>query len=213
MDIIGEIRSRWFPQKGAAQKQVRLTALESLAVDPVAALDCEMTRSGRRFNGIGIAAGAAPVQAIPTTTAGHLLYNPDTSRAYVLDMAGAYLLSGTATAGLTLYGIVTPVTATLPTAATGSLISSASYTGGASSKSLIASAYTIPTPASNAQWFCLGSSVGGVPGVGGGYAQNLTGRIIIPPLRAFGMSVMAGTGTSPLYVPYFTWHEVEHDLE
>lgn len=213
MDIIGELRSRWFPQKGSAQKQVRITELESLAVDVIGALDADMTRSGRRFNGIGVAAGAAPVQAIPTTTAGFLLYNPDSYRSYVLDQVGTYLLSGTATAGLTLFGIVTPITATLPTASAGALISSASYTGGAATKALIANAYTIPTPTGNAQWFVVGSSVGGVPGVGGGFVQDVKGRIIVPPGRAFGLSVMAGTGTTPLYVPYFTWHEVERDLE
>lgn len=213
MDIIAELRSRFYPATGRAQVQARATSLESLAIDPVAALDEEMSRSGRRFNGVGVAAGAAPIQAIPTTTATHAIYNPDTKRAYVLDQIGCYLLSGTATSGLTIFGIVSAITATLPTAATGSLIASSSCTSGAASKAIFATAYTLPAQASGQQWFVVGASNSGVPSVGGGATFDVKGRIIVPPGRVLGLAILAGAGTSPLYVPHATWHEVETDLE
>lgn len=210
--ILEAVFRRFGVYTGKAPADARMTNLESIAVDTTSALDAEMSRAGRRFNGIGVAAGAAPIQAIPTTTATHALYNADSRKAYVLDSIGTYLLSGTATAGLSVFVIVSPITATLPAAATGSLVSSASG-GGLTSRAIIATAYTLPTPAGVAQWGIAGSSVGGVPGVGGGFTQDVKGRIIVPPGKVLGVAFLAGTGTTPLYVPTFTWHEVEYDLE
>lgn len=196
----------------------RLTTKLSLATAQIESEYAELTRAGRMFSGIGVAAGAAPVQAIPTTAATHLLYNPDPKRSYVIVSVGAMILSGTPGTGATLWGIVSSITATLPTAATGSLIGN---TGGQglSSKAIIATAYTLPSPAGNAQWSILPGQLGqlgngtAAASVGGLYSADVRGRVIVPPGRAFGLVVLSGVGTTPLFVPTFTWYEAEEDLE
>jgi hypothetical protein len=197
-----------------ATTAARLTGFLSLAVSQVEAERQERTRAGRQFRAIGVAAGAAPVQAVPTTTATHFLYNPDPARSYVVDTIDMMLLSGTATIGATIWAIVTPITSTIPAAATGSLIQSASA-GGLQSKAIFATAYTIPTPSGNQQWGIVSqtSQPGGVPGVGGCFSADVRGGIAIPPGKGMGLVVFAGTGTSPLYVPSVTWYEAELDLE
>jgi hypothetical protein len=162
---------------------------------------------------VGVAAGVAPVQALPTTAAQHFLWNHDANRSYVIDTVDVFLLSGTATAGCTILGIVTPITATLPTAATGVVVGSSSM-GGLASKAIIGT-YTIPTPSGNAQWTILSqtSQPAGVPGVGGCYSCDIRGGIIIPPGMGMGLAVLAGVGTSPLYIGAWTWTEAELDLE
>jgi hypothetical protein len=197
-----------------ATTAARLTGLLSLAVSQVEAERQEATRAGRRFRALGVAAGAAPVQAIPTTTATHALFNADPNRSYVVDSIDVMLLSGTATIGATVLAIVSPITATLPTAATGSLVQSSSA-GGLQSKAVFATAYTIPTPAGNAQWGIASatSQPGGVPGVGGLFSCDVRGGIVVPPRYVLGIAVLAGAGTTPLYVPSVTWSEAELDLE
>ena len=192
----------------------RLTGFLSMAVAQAEAERQERCRAGRIFRGVGVAAGVAPVQALPTTAAQHFLWNHDPNRSYVIDTVDVYLLSGTATAGCTILGIVTPTTATLPTAATGAVVGSSSM-GGLQSKALIASGYTIPTPSGNVQWTILSqtSQPGGVPGVGGCYSCDIRGGIIIPPGMGMGISILAGAGTSPLYIAAWTWTEAELDLE
>ena len=199
---------------GEATSASRFTGFLSVPFAQVEAERQERCRSGRIFRGVGVAAGVAPVQALPTTTAQHFLWNNDPNRSYIIDTVDVYLLSGTATAGITILGIVTPITATLPTAATGAVVSSSSA-GGLQSKALIASSYTIPTPSGTAQWFILSqtSQPGGVPGVGGCYSCDVRGGIIIPPSRGLGLAVLAGAGTSPLYIGGWTWTEAELDLE
>ena len=192
----------------------RLTAWQSIAIAQVEAERTERCRAGRMFRALGVAAGAAPVQAIPTTTATHFLWNSDPYRSIIVESIDTYLLSGTATIGAAILGIVSPITATLPAAATGSLVGSCSG-GGLQSKAIFATAYTIPTPANGYQWgtIPMTSQPGGVPGVGGCFSCDVRGGIIIPPQRGLGLAVMAGTGTSPLYVPTITYTEAELDLE
>ena len=196
----------------------RLTTKLSVAVAQVESEYAELTRSGRMFTGLGVAAGAAPVQAIPTTTATHFLYNPDPRKSYVLVDLGVMVLSGTPAQGVSLWGIVTPLTATLPGAATGSLVGSWSA-GGLSSKAIFATAYTIPTPAGNSQWGVIpgqgGQPTFGTPAVAVGQLiqADIRGRIIIPPGKGLGLVVFAGAGTTPLYVPHATWYESEEDME
>lgn len=195
------------PQRG--------TGVGSTATAQVEPEALELTRMGRRFSGIGGTTGVAPVQAVPTTAAAWVLYNAESSggKSYAVDDVSFWLLSGTATAGLTVLGIVSDVTSTLPTAATGSAISSRSR-GGLTSRAVFGTGYTLPAQVAGAQgWFVIGSSVGGVPGVGGGYSVDTKGKIVVPPGKVLGLTVLAGAGTSPLYIPGVTWVELELDLE
>jgi len=197
-----------------ATSAARLTGFGSIALAQTEAERQERCRAGRIMRGVGVAVGVAPVQAIPTTTTQHFLWNNDPNRSYVIDTIDVYLLSGTATAGATIMAIVTPITATLPTAASGAVVGSSSA-GGLQSKALIASSYTIPTPTGNTQWGVVSqtSGPGGVPGPGGCYSCDVRGGIIVPPGKGLGIAVLAGAGTTPQYIAGWTWTEVELDLE
>ena len=112
--------------------------------------------------------------------------------------------------------IVSPITATIPAAATGSTILNVSG-GGGQSMAVFASAYTIPAPVAGSQnqWSVLSmtSQPAGIAGVGGCFSCNVRGGIIVPPGKILGLNMLAGTGTSPLYIPGVTYTEAQLDLE
>lgn len=189
----------------------RTTELGSIAFASVEPLDFDVTRWGHRFSGIGIAAGLAPVAAVPTTTATHVLYNPGTLPIGI-DELGYMLISGTPAAGASLLGIVSPITATLPVLATGSLISSRSGSARLT-KAYWGSAYTLPALAGGSQWFHVGASDGGVSALGSGKNFDEKGRIIIPPNFVLGLAILAGAGTTPLFAPTATFMDANVTLE
>lgn len=210
--MLSELFAGRFLPRQLSQIPQRSTGNGSTACALVEQEGLGLTRAARRFAGVGGTTGVAPVQAVPTTAAAWLLYNADSAKSLVIDDVSFWLLSGTATAGLTVLGVVSAITATLPAAATGSAIGSRSA-GGLTSKAIFATGYTLPALSGNTQWQVIGSSVGGVPGVGGGATFDVKGRIIVPPGKALGLTVLAGTGTTPLYIPGATWAEIELDLE
>ena len=215
--MLAEFVVRRFPalkSLSEATTGTRGTGWLSLAVGQVEAERQELTRAGRYFTGMGKAAGTAPVQAMPTTTAMDFLWNQDPNRSLIIDSIDYMLLSGTMVVGATVVAIVSPITGTLPTLASGSLIANTSA-GGLTSKAMFAAAYTIPTPAGTAQWGIVSqtSNPGGAAGVGGMISCVVDGSLIVPPGRGLGLSVISGTGTSPLFVANVAWHESELDLE
>jgi hypothetical protein len=199
---------------------IRATNMESVAVAQYEPFNADSTRAGLRFGGGNsiIANGIAPVAAIPTTTATLALYNADPNVTLYLDSLNFWLGSGTAAAGATLFGCVSGnAIATAPTAmATGYAVSSLS---GSSKRSnaLFAAAVTIPTASYTPAWVALSSNFQAAAanvGQGDGY-RELNGAIAIPPLRAFGIGILSGAGTSPLYGISLTWVEIPNsgDLE
>ena len=100
------------------------------------------------------------------------------------------------------------------TAATGSNISSLSF-GERYSRAIFATGYTLPTLVNQYRWgmLSLTTQPGGAAGVGDCFTADVRGSIIIPPRMGLGLTVLAGAGTSPLYIPGVTWTEAELDLE
>src|SRR5579863_2141042 len=86
----------------------RGTFLGSLAIAEVEGERDEGRRGGLAYELASAGAtGIAPVQALPTTAAQWLLYNPATSGVYVfVDWLGMWLVSGTAGAGATVLAAV-----------------------------------------------------------------------------------------------------------
>lgn len=215
--MLAEFLVRRFPALKSLSEATtggRFTGFLSVAAAQVEAERQEQSRAGRRFTALGYTTGLAPVQAVPTTAATWALYNADPNRSYVVDNLDFFLLSGTAVIGASMMYIVSPITATLPAASTGSVISNRSA-GGLTSKAIFANSYTLPTPAGNSQWgfVSITSQPGGIPGVGGCFSCDVRGGIIIPPGKCLGLAVFAGAGTTPLYIPSVTWYEAELDLE
>ena len=192
----------------------RLTGFLSTAVGQVEAERQERTRAGRMFRGMGLAAGAGPVTAMPTTTAKDFLWNQDPNRSLIIESVDYFILTGTTAIGATIVAIVTPITGTLPTLSTGSIIANSSA-GGLVSKAMFAAAYTIPTPVGTTQWGILTqtSQPGGIGAVGAVFSCDVRGGLIVPPGRGLGLSVISGTGSTPIFVCNVTWHEAELDLE
>lgn len=199
---------------GGASRPLRMTGIESLAVAQVEPSRFELSRAGKRFIGGNqiIANGIAPVSAIPTTTATLALYNADARKSLVIEQLGFWLGSGTPAAGATLFGTVsTGPIASPPTAmTTGFGIQGASGIG--ASKALWATGVTLPgSPA----WVQLASTLQlAAVNVGQGDGViNLDGALVIPPLRALGLAILSGAGTTPLYGVSCIHAEIEADLE
>jgi len=192
----------------------RLTDNNSLAVAQIEAEGADRARAGRAFGGMFSTTGIAPVQAVPTTAAAFALYNADKSRSIMLDEIDIALLSGTAGIGMTLLGIISQITATLPPAAAGSVVGSLSGSA-MGSNAILAINYTLPTPSKNAQWSALKciAQCGGIPGVGGGFTFEPKGRFLIPPGYVGGFTMLAPAGTTPLFLGFPKWSELIKDTE
>lgn len=197
-----------------AASSLRLTGHLSAAVAQVEQEGQELTRAGRRFvagveNGV---TGQAVIQAPSAATAQWMLWNADTSRSYVIDQLSAFLVSGTTGPGATLLAAI--VTAPAATMATKLVVQNLSN-GGLSSKALFGTAVTITAPATGAVlWFpvahsdCAATSTAICL-----LADNLKGRIILPPSTGLAISVLAGAGATPLFAASAMWTESELDLE
>ena len=215
--MLSEIIVKRFPLiKSLSEGSIgqRGTGYASLAVGQTEARYQERNRAGRLFRGVGGTSGVAPVTAVPTTAAAWALWNQEFNRSLVIDTIDFFLLSGTPVIGGSILAIVSPITATLPTSATGSTVSSASM-GTGYSRAIFATGYTLPTPTNAYRWatVSLTTQPGGAAGVGGCFSANVNGGIIVPPRMVLGLTMLAGTGTSPLYIPGVTWTEAELDLE
>lgn len=195
----------------------RGTPLGSLAVGQAESPYLERSRAGRRFYGGTqiIANGIAPVAAIPTTTATLALYNGDTGGSGLsldLDWLNIFLGSGTAAAGMTLFGSVFKPSAGAPSVnATG--YGSASCSGSArGTKALWGAAVTAPV---GSVWTALASTFqAAAANVGqGDNFVDIGGRIVVPPGYAFGLGILSGAGTTPLYGVGAQWGETETTLE
>ena len=215
MIIQGEIRRFTRNALSAVSRALRMTAYESVAVASVEPSGFELTRGGRRFIGGNqiIANGIAPVAAIPTTTATLALYNADPDKSLVIERLGFWLGSGTAAAGATLFATVSAGPIASPPTAHATGYGTQNANGGTqASRAFWSAAVTLPgSPA----WFqVLSSFQAAAANVGqGDIIANLEGLIIVPPLRALGLAILSGAGTSPLYGVSCVHVEIEADLE
>lgn len=212
------ILRRFIPFKSSAgAKDLRITHLESLAVAQTEPEGFEFTRAGRRFrtafNG-SAPTGIAPVQAMPTTAAQWVIWNGDPVLSYVVTSAAAILFSGTQGVGGTLLGtLFTAPDQTGLAQATGLAVANMSKSS-RGSNAIIKSAITLTVPATPL-WFPLSSlnSAAETAGGQGGPQADIKGRLIIPPKTGLGLVVLSAAGTTPLFLPYLDWLEVETDLE
>src|ERR1019366_7213405 len=109
-----------FMQRVAGNLVATLTGNKSLRVAQTEGEGDEMTRAGLRIHMSATGAtGVAPVQAIPSTAAQWMIYNPigNTTTAF-LDVVGMVDLSGTMGSGLCVYACICPpafLPSTVPT--------------------------------------------------------------------------------------------------
>lgn len=209
-----------FQQKQSGIASASMTPNGSLRIAQVEGPDDEGTRAGARIHASGLGAtGIAPVQALMTTAAQWMLWNPNgnTMTAF-LDVAGIQLNSGTAGAGGAFY--LCPVApanapATVPTVgASGTVLQNANPVSNKTSKLiLVASQTLLNTTAGN--WLLTGfmNPAGTVLGQTQMENRDIRGKIAIPPGCGLGVAVISPTGTTPLFSPFFSWREYATDLE
>src|ERR1700691_436405 len=99
-----------FVQRAAGTLAARLSELGSITVDQVKADGDEMTRAGLRYHMSGQGAtGIAPVQALPSTAAQWLIYNPLSNPVTAfLDRVAVVNATGVAGAGAVLLACIVP---------------------------------------------------------------------------------------------------------
>lgn len=219
-DVRGQVR-RWVRVIGVAERTLRQTVVESLAVANVEHEFGELARSGSLYHGGTqvIANGIAPVQAIPTTTATLALYNAEESGGFALSIDRLQFLlgSGTPAAGATLFATVSRTRiASAPTAMANGYGVASSSGSSRGSKALWATAMTMPsagglTPAWAPVVSTLQLAAANV-GQGDGVFEA-RGRFLVPPGFALGLAIVSGAGTTPLFSVGATWAEVDSDLE
>lgn len=195
----------------------RSTFTESLAVAQVEPEGTEVTRAGRRFriayNGT-VPTGIAPVQAFPTTAAQWVIWNGDQFKSYIFTNIGLFIFSGTQGVGGVVLGCFfnTPDQTALAQA-TGLGVQNMGA-GAIGSKAVIKSAVTITAPATPL-WVPLSALAESAGTVGAKTSSlgDIKGKLILPPKTGLGLVALSAAGTTPLFLPYGDWIELETDQE
>lgn len=208
MKISGKIGPLSFNVGG--ELDLRLTQYGSLAVAQVDPKYSELSKHGRLFCAV-MGNGStflAPVTAYPTTAFTMALYNPEGSdRIYQILYAFSFLASGTPDQNGALLVAVSRVAQARPTLSTGenggyanSIISSLNGMGAGATQAVFINAITLtgPTPA----WIPIRSEPGSSTGATiASHAKigAVEGMITVREGHMFGMTELAGAGTTPLY--------------
>lgn len=210
-----------FLQKVVGPVVASFTNLGSLRIAPVEGEGDEATRAGLRFhmNASG-ATGIAPVQALPSTAAQWLIYNPIANPVTAfLDVLGISLATGTAGAGGSVLVVPVPpafVPTTVPTASAANVkIVNANPVSQRASSLIVASAQTLQNAAVG-NWLpigCFMNPAGTILGQTQMDQRDLRGKLCIPPGCGLGLAVISPTGTTPLFTPYASWREYVADNE
>ncbi len=217
--LIEAIASRLNQKLGnMATAALRLTpGLGSLAVAMAEGEGDEASRAGIRFHLLAtLATGIAPVQALPTTAAQWLLYNPLNSGVNMyFDRLGAWLLSGTAGAGGTvLAGLcgAAQVPTTIPNGLSACTVSNANPGSVRGSALKIASGATL---AANPGWQPIAwmNPAGTVLGQTQMVNDDVRGKFILSPGAGLALVVISPTGTTPLFIPVASYREYAADTE
>lgn len=208
MNVNAEIRRFGAVALGAAEKIIRMTGLEALAVAQIEPPGFEMSRAGYRFGG-GIqngATGRAPVASIPTTAAAWLLWNgePDGGAAYAMESVTLAQISGTAAVGGVILAALTTAKIAAPTPATGYATGSFSK-GTRASRAVWADNQTLSaTPT----WWALAGNGNPAVSTNGGATIDLGGRLVVPPGFGLALHYLSGAGTTPLLGASAVWAEI-----
>lgn len=208
-----QIETGRFTQNQVGTQYGRASGTGALRVSQTEQAGLELSRAGVRFMMGQSAAltGIAPVQAMPTTAAQWVIWNPSTTKSLVFDRLGAYTTAGTAGAHSTVVfaHVTLPANSANKSGITISNMSGSTQT----SVALINSGVTVTSPAAPAWHVLASTSSVATAALNVAVVEEVHGRIIVPPLRGLGLCVIAPTGTSPLYAPIAQWTEITLDLE
>lgn len=218
--LIEGIVSRFQQKLGnLATAALRLTpGTGSLAVALAEGEGDEVSRAGTRFHLHSSAAtGIAPVQALPTTAAQWLFYNPASSPVNVFfDLIGVWLVSGTAGAGATVLAAVCKaanVPATRPAASSaGIVLTNANPVSPKSSQLIVVASQTLQG-APGFKPLAWMNPAGTILGQTQMESADLKGRFMLAPDTGLALAVISPTGTTPLFAPYGIYREYAGDVE
>jgi hypothetical protein len=205
--------------KTAGNVAARLTSFMSLAVAQVEPDGDELTRAGLRFHFGPVASvtGIAPVQAIPSTAAQWLLWNPASNkRTIFIDEIGVLLVSGTAGAGVVLLGgkvFGTQAPTTVAQASAADMATDGCGSGNGKSQLVIASGVTL-SAAPTALFVAAKDDTANTAILSvAAHNADVRGKIAIPPGTGLALYVCSPAGTSPLFAPFGTYHELDAEIE
>lgn len=180
----------------------------------------EATRAGIRFRFSAAAAtGIAPVQALPTTAAQWLLWNPANNPSTIfIDEIGVALISGTGGANGALWAAIVMAAlapATVSTASVAGVKVKNSSPGSTNGSGLVIVSGATLQNATAADWFPLAEEAIANTVLGQTMLMNrdVRGKIAIAPGSGLALVVISPTGTTPLFAPVGTHREYATVLE
>lgn len=213
--------SRVLGKLSSGSNTARLTPVGSIAAAMFEGSGDEASRAGiRYFIQSSAVTGIAPVQALPTTAAQWLIYNPAGNDTVWIDFLGMWLVSGTAGAGgSVLFGMCGA--AHLPTtrpssSASGITLANANPRSSringsglivASGQTLATSPGWAPIALMNPTGTVLGQTALSEP------VTQQPGRIALGPDSGVALAVISPTGTTPLFAPFGAYREYDSDME
>lgn len=195
---------------GAGQtRQLGTSEMGGVHTDRLLPEFTEMCRTGRVQGAVNtVATGVVPLQVVPTTTAAFVIQNVDSgsgAKNIIPLMCGAYLASGTAGIGVTLFaGVSAGPLATALAADTAGVTRMQGIGAGQSQISWVGLSKSVV-----ANWIPLASanvSAAAVPGTG--VQADCRGMFIVRPTWAFMLHTLADAGSTSKFSFWVTWLEV-----
>lgn len=214
-DVFGINQMTYTPQGNQQASAAQADNYGNLRVDQVFGRYAELNRNGYLYVATSLNtsdAGIAGVVALPTTTSGRILYNaaPAASGIQLMPlMVGVAIKSGTQGSGLdVLCGIAAGALAT-PLTASGSNMVCKSLLDGVTND---ASSFTDINKTQVQPTYVHFSNGGAAVGIGSGAYFDVGGIFFVKPTFAFDVSVLAPTGTSPVFFVSVVYAKVKVDV-
>jgi hypothetical protein len=201
-------------QQYGSNQTLRLSPFRSAFVDQVLPSRAELVRMGKVFSanlGTGAAAtGTQSVAQMPTTATIMALWNGNTVASnihLVILKVSAWVFAGTMGLGKSMICGTSTASQTVVTKGTGAVGPTNNLLTSTNTSNAIIGQATVlgGAPA----WIVVaGADSPSAVEIGASMAADVEGLFIVPPGFAFGMHVLGGAGTAPLYLGSVCWAEL-----
>lgn len=213
-DVVNPLGLVYTPQGSGTNVNARSDNFGNTGVNEVFGRYTELCRNGNLYLASSLNtsdAGIAGVVALPTTTSGRLVYNaaPAGSNIYVIPLiVGVAIKSGTQGSGLSVIAGIPAGNLATPLTASGSNMVCKNMLDGVTNDP---TTFTDINKTVVQTTYMHLSNGGAAVGIGSGFTFDVGGMWIIQPQKSFEVSVLAPTGTSPVFFVSVVYAKIKFD--
>ena len=203
------------PQGSAQNVSARSDNFGNSGVNQVFGRWTELARNGNLYLATSATtsdAGIAGVVALPSTTSGRVLYNAAAAGSGIVVIplrVSVAIKSGTQGSGLAILAGLAGGALATPLTANGSAMTCKSTIDGVTADS---TTFTDINKTVVQPIYELLSGGGAAVGLGSGFSYDFDGSVMIQPTKVFDVSVLAPTGTSPVFFVSILYAKIKLDM-